>query len=323
MAAVPDPRGSTDAAEGVAARLPATALRSADPLADRNRRVAAPIRIHGRAARRPISSLEHTHRLRRVDGGTEIYDRVVYRLPYEPFAGLLAPVTVRPWLKAIFDYRARQTKARLGRDGRRPLHARPARARQPRALNGGARGRADRAAVRLRRRDPRKRTRTTEPRRLPARRAPRPGREPHVTRRPPCGAVGDVIAETLALARDVRAEAVFVAEDASGMRNGVSGASRTCVAVTASPSVPLPASRSHHCCRSRPAQASTTACSRRSTGLVERLAAAGRDCPAAAVDSDRRLAPPVAHPDPFVAGSPSPKLPPGGEPRAGASLPPG
>jgi hypothetical protein len=27
--------------------------------------------------------------------------------------GALAPVTVRPWLSAIFDYRARQTEARL------------------------------------------------------------------------------------------------------------------------------------------------------------------------------------------------------------------
>jgi len=61
----------------------------------------------------PYCCWEHTHRLRRVDGGTEIYDQVVYRLPYEPLAGLLAPVTVRPWLRAIFDYRARQTKARL------------------------------------------------------------------------------------------------------------------------------------------------------------------------------------------------------------------
>jgi ligand-binding SRPBCC domain-containing protein len=48
-----------------------------------------------------------------VAGGTEIHDRVVYRLPYEPLAGLLAPVTVRPWLTAIFDYRARQTAALL------------------------------------------------------------------------------------------------------------------------------------------------------------------------------------------------------------------
>ena len=61
----------------------------------------------------PYRRWEHIHRLRRVAGGTEIHDRVVYRLPYEPLAGLLAPVTVRPWLAAIFDYRACQTEARL------------------------------------------------------------------------------------------------------------------------------------------------------------------------------------------------------------------
>jgi ligand-binding SRPBCC domain-containing protein len=61
----------------------------------------------------PYRRWEHTHRLRPVDGGTEIYDHVVYRLPYEPLASLLAPVTVRPWLTAIFDYRAGQTAARL------------------------------------------------------------------------------------------------------------------------------------------------------------------------------------------------------------------
>ena len=61
----------------------------------------------------PYPLWEHTHRFSPVDGGTEIYDHIVYRLPYEPFAGLLVPVTVRPWLTAIFDYRARQTEARL------------------------------------------------------------------------------------------------------------------------------------------------------------------------------------------------------------------
>jgi hypothetical protein len=61
----------------------------------------------------PHSRSEHTHRLEPVDGGTEISDRVVHRLPYEPMTGALAPVTVRPWLSAIFDYRARQTEARL------------------------------------------------------------------------------------------------------------------------------------------------------------------------------------------------------------------
>ena len=61
----------------------------------------------------PYRRWEHTHRLSRVEGGTEIHDRVLYRLPYEPLAGLVAPVTVRPWLAAIFDYRARETAARL------------------------------------------------------------------------------------------------------------------------------------------------------------------------------------------------------------------
>ena len=61
----------------------------------------------------PYRRWEHSHRLSRVDGGTEIHDRVVYRLPYEPLAGLLAPLTVRPWLTMIFDYRARQIDACL------------------------------------------------------------------------------------------------------------------------------------------------------------------------------------------------------------------
>lgn len=61
----------------------------------------------------PYRRWEHTHRLRPVDGGTEISDHVVYRLPYEPLAGVVAPATVHPWLAAIFDYRARQVEASL------------------------------------------------------------------------------------------------------------------------------------------------------------------------------------------------------------------
>jgi hypothetical protein len=61
----------------------------------------------------PYRRWEHTHRLTAVAGGTEIYDHVLYRLPFEPLAGVLSPVTVRRWLEAIFDYRARQTAARL------------------------------------------------------------------------------------------------------------------------------------------------------------------------------------------------------------------
>ena len=61
----------------------------------------------------PYRRWERTHRLSRVDAGTEICDHVAYRLPYEPLAGVLAPVTVGPWLSAIFDYRARQTEIHL------------------------------------------------------------------------------------------------------------------------------------------------------------------------------------------------------------------
>lgn len=61
----------------------------------------------------PYRRWEHTHQLRRVAGGTEIKDRVVYRLPYEPLAGVLSPITVGPWLRAIFDYRAQRTAACL------------------------------------------------------------------------------------------------------------------------------------------------------------------------------------------------------------------
>jgi ligand-binding SRPBCC domain-containing protein len=64
----------------------------------------------------PYRRWEHIHELHPVDGGTEIRDHLVYRLPYEPLAGLFAPITVQPWLTKIFDYRARQTAARLAGD---------------------------------------------------------------------------------------------------------------------------------------------------------------------------------------------------------------
>ena len=61
----------------------------------------------------PYRRWEHSHRLAQVDGGTEIYDHVLYRLPFEPLSGALAARTVRGWLTAIFDYRARETAALL------------------------------------------------------------------------------------------------------------------------------------------------------------------------------------------------------------------
>jgi ligand-binding SRPBCC domain-containing protein len=55
----------------------------------------------------------HTHRLGAVAVGTEIYDHVAYRLPFEPLASLVAPCTVQRWLDSIFDYRARRIGALL------------------------------------------------------------------------------------------------------------------------------------------------------------------------------------------------------------------
>lgn len=58
----------------------------------------------------PYRLWEHTHRLTPVDGGTEIYDHVRYRLRLEPIATLLRPFTVERWLDEIFDYRARRVE---------------------------------------------------------------------------------------------------------------------------------------------------------------------------------------------------------------------
>jgi ligand-binding SRPBCC domain-containing protein len=70
----------------------------------------------------PYSRWEHTHLLRQVPAGTAIHDRVVYRLFYEPLASLLAPLTVRPWLERIFDYRAEHVAALLRLEGTGSAH---------------------------------------------------------------------------------------------------------------------------------------------------------------------------------------------------------
>jgi ligand-binding SRPBCC domain-containing protein len=70
----------------------------------------------------PYRRWEHTHRLTEVPTGTAIHDRVVYRLPYEPLASLLAPLTVRPWLDRIFDYRAERVAALLRSDDAGSAH---------------------------------------------------------------------------------------------------------------------------------------------------------------------------------------------------------
>jgi ligand-binding SRPBCC domain-containing protein len=65
--------------------------------------------------RGPFLLWEHTHRLRPVAGGTEIYDHVRYRLFLGPLGALVRRLLVRGWLERIFDYRAAQVPGLLSR----------------------------------------------------------------------------------------------------------------------------------------------------------------------------------------------------------------
>ena len=62
----------------------------------------------------PYPLWEHTHRLRAVADGTEIFDHVRYRLPGGPVAHLVQRLAVRGWLDEIFDYRAKRLRELLG-----------------------------------------------------------------------------------------------------------------------------------------------------------------------------------------------------------------
>ena len=57
--------------------------------------------------RGPFLLWEHAHRLRPVEGGTEIQDRVRYRLFLGPLGALVRRFLVRGWVEGIFEYRAR------------------------------------------------------------------------------------------------------------------------------------------------------------------------------------------------------------------------
>lgn len=61
--------------------------------------------------RGPFRLWEHTHRLRAVEGGTEVADRVRYGLHLGPLGGLVRRLLVRRWVEGIFDYRAARVPA--------------------------------------------------------------------------------------------------------------------------------------------------------------------------------------------------------------------
>ena len=70
--------------------------------------------------RGPFLLWEHEHRLTPVSGGTEIHDRVRYRLFLGPVGALVRSLVVRGWLDGIFDYRAEVAPGLL-----KPASARP------------------------------------------------------------------------------------------------------------------------------------------------------------------------------------------------------
>lgn len=56
--------------------------------------------------RGPFLLWEHTHRLRPVRAGTEIYDHVRYGLFFGVLGAVVRSLFVRDWVEGIFDYRA-------------------------------------------------------------------------------------------------------------------------------------------------------------------------------------------------------------------------
>lgn len=79
-----------------------------------------PVRFVDEQRRGPYRRWHHEHRFRQLDAGTEIADRVEYRVP----GGLLEPILhrwlVAPDLRRIFAFRQRRVLERFGHP-RRPL----------------------------------------------------------------------------------------------------------------------------------------------------------------------------------------------------------
>ncbi len=61
----------------------------------------------------PYSKWQHTHSFRDRDGGTEVNDSVVYRLPLFPLGEIALPV-IRLQLRYIFGYRTKRIAKLLG-----------------------------------------------------------------------------------------------------------------------------------------------------------------------------------------------------------------
>jgi ligand-binding SRPBCC domain-containing protein len=61
----------------------------------------------------PFGKWQHTHSFSATVGGTQVTDRVIYEAPFGLLGRLLDPILVRPSLRYLFFYRARQTRRLL------------------------------------------------------------------------------------------------------------------------------------------------------------------------------------------------------------------
>ncbi len=73
-----------------------------------------PLRFVDEQIKGPYHTWIHLHAFEMEDGGTRMTDRVQYRLPGHPLAGVLLPL-VRRQLNRIFEYRARTIQRILAR----------------------------------------------------------------------------------------------------------------------------------------------------------------------------------------------------------------
>jgi len=65
----------------------------------------------------PYRFWHHQHRLRAVEGGTEVEDLVHYALPLDPLSRVAHATVVAPRLESIFEFRRRALAERFGTPG--------------------------------------------------------------------------------------------------------------------------------------------------------------------------------------------------------------
>lgn len=77
--------------------------------------VEPPVRFIDEQRVGPYRFWHHEHRLRAIEGGVEMQDRVHYALPFGPMGSLMHALVVRRSLQRIFEFRQSRLMALFGR----------------------------------------------------------------------------------------------------------------------------------------------------------------------------------------------------------------